>query len=133
MPFWFSYVALCVFALATLAVAALGIRDELRLPARWPRRVGAATAVALGALAFYLAISQVTGTWGQLCGSAVGILTYTPNPSTQALDEPTRAAYEACINRRLFQMLIATALLILSPAVLFLSRGRSLRKQELRR
>lgn len=131
MPFWFSYVVLGVFALTTLAVAILGIRDELRLPARWRRRTGAATAVGLGALAFCLAISQVTGTWGQLCGSAVGILTYTPNPATQALDEPTRAAYEACFNRRLFQMLIATVLLIVSLVILFVSRGRALGKQGL--
>lgn len=122
MPFAVVYVVLALFAIVGAIVAGLAILDEVRTPADWRRRAGAAAAVALAALGFYLAISQVTGTWGQLCGSAVGILSYTPDPAGRHLDPSTTAAYQACIDRRVLQMVLATTTLAFSPVVLVVTR-----------
>ncbi|MFT4218171.1 MAG: hypothetical protein QM619_13450 [Micropruina sp.] len=122
MPFAFIYVVVIGFALVICLVAAVAVRDEVRRPASWGRRVGAVASVALAALGLFLAVTQVTGTWGELCGSAVGILTYTPDPATQHLDDTTRAAYQACIDRRATQMTLATISLIAAPIMLAVTR-----------
>ena len=108
---WFAVVVSGVFALAAGTMTTVGVVGEFSRSGNWRRRTGLAVAVLAGWAALLLAVSQVSGIGGGLCGSAVGILTETPDPSTLGVDELTRASMRACIQRRQVQLGTATSLM----------------------